>query len=45
VLDRKYRILRWTYTIFVLGIIISIIAFAVSFSLSEQTVTVENLVN
>ncbi|MDX1463472.1 MAG: DUF5706 domain-containing protein [Marinirhabdus sp.] len=31
VLDRKYRILRWTYTIFVIGIIISIIAFAVSF--------------
>lgn len=45
VLDRKYRILRWTYTIFVLGIIISIIAFAVSFSLSEQAVNVENLVN
>ncbi|AVI51791.1 phosphohydrolase [Pukyongia salina] len=45
VLDRKYRILRWTYTIFVLGIIISIIAFAVSFSLAEQTVTVDNLVN
>ncbi|WP_203296308.1 Pycsar system effector family protein [Luteirhabdus pelagi] len=31
VLDRKYRILRWTYTIFVLGTMISIIAFAVSF--------------
>jgi predicted metal-dependent HD superfamily phosphohydrolase len=45
VLDRKYRILRWTYTIFVIGIIISIIAFAVSFSLSEQSVSVDTLVN
>jgi hypothetical protein len=34
VLDRKYRILRWTYTIFVAGTLISIIAFAVSFYLS-----------
>jgi putative nucleotidyltransferase with HDIG domain len=31
VLDRKYRILRWTYTIFVIGIVISIIAFGISF--------------
>lgn len=38
VLDRKYRILRMTYTFFVIGIIISIIAFAVSFGMSEQTV-------
>lgn len=45
VLDRKYRILRWTYTIFVLGIIISIIAFAVSFALWGQPVSVDNLVN
>ncbi len=33
VLDRKYRILRWTYTIFVTGTIISILAFALSFYL------------
>ena len=33
VLDRKYRILRWTYTIFVTGTIISILAFAISFYL------------
>jgi putative nucleotidyltransferase with HDIG domain len=38
VLDRKYRILRWTYTIFVLGIIISILAFGISFAATEQTV-------
>lgn len=37
VLDRKYRILRWTYTIFVAGIIISIISFAISFHASEKT--------
>lgn len=38
VLDRKYRILRWTYTIFVLGIITSIIAFGISFAVSGQGV-------
>ena len=31
VLDRKYRLLRITYTIFMMGIIISVIAFAWSF--------------
>ncbi|QIE58252.1 HD domain-containing protein [Rasiella rasia] len=35
VLDRKYRILRWTYTIFVIGIIISIISFGVSFAVFD----------
>lgn len=34
VLDRKYRILRVTYTIFMIGMIISVIAFAVSFKFS-----------
>lgn len=34
VLDRKYRILRITYTIFMSGMIISVIAFAVSFKFS-----------
>lgn len=34
VLDRKYRILRVTYTIFMTGMIISVIAFAVSFKYS-----------
>ena len=33
VLDRKYRILRLTYTIFVAGTIISLISFAVFFYL------------
>jgi predicted metal-dependent HD superfamily phosphohydrolase len=38
VLHRKYSILRWTYTIFVIGIITSIVAFAVSFAISEESV-------
>ena len=32
VLARKYRILRWTYLIFMVGIIISVMAFAVSYN-------------
>lgn len=36
VLDRKYRILRYTYTIFVIGTIVSILAFAISFYVSGQ---------
>lgn len=31
VLNRKYKILRWTYTIFMIGMIASVIAFAVAF--------------
>lgn len=31
VLHRKYKILRWTYTIFIIGIVISVIAFALAF--------------
>lgn len=31
VLNRKYKILRWTYTIFMIGIVISVIAFGVAF--------------
>ncbi len=34
VLQRKYKILRLTYTIFMMGIIISVIAFAVSFKMA-----------
>ena len=30
VLSRKYRILRWTYTIFMIGIIMSVISFGVA---------------
>jgi len=31
VLDRKYRILRLTYTIFMIGIVVSVVAFAIAF--------------
>jgi len=31
VLNRKYNILRWTYTIFMIGIIISVLAFGLAF--------------
>ena len=31
VLDRKYKILRTTYTVFMIGIIVSVIAFGISF--------------
>lgn len=31
VLNRKYKILRFTYTIFIIGIVISVISFAVAF--------------
>ncbi|SHI55682.1 HD domain-containing protein [Mesonia phycicola] len=31
VLNRKYKILRWTYTIFMTGIIISVVSFVIAF--------------
>lgn len=31
VLNKKYKILRWTYTIFMIGMVVSVIAFAISF--------------
>ncbi|MFK5974548.1 MAG: DUF5706 domain-containing protein [Flavobacteriaceae bacterium] len=31
VLNKKYKILRWTYTIFMIGMIVSVIAFAIAF--------------
>ncbi|SHM83794.1 Pycsar system effector family protein [Polaribacter sp. KT 15] len=37
VLNRKYKILRLTYTVFMVGIIVSVLAFAISFR--YQTVT------
>ena len=37
VLDKKYKILRLTYTVFIIGIVISAIAFAVAFK--SQTIT------
>ncbi len=33
VLNRKYKILRWTYTAFIIGIVISVFAFWLSFTL------------
>ncbi|MFD2917225.1 Pycsar system effector family protein [Psychroserpens luteus] len=33
VLNRKYQILRWTYSIFMIGIVVSVIAFAVFYKL------------
>ncbi|MEB8328619.1 DUF5706 domain-containing protein [Flavobacteriaceae bacterium KMM 6897] len=42
VLNRKYKILRWTYTIFMIGMILSVIAFAISFKYfgPERTLTI-----
>lgn len=37
VLNRKYRILRITYTVFIIGIIASVIAFAIFFKMQETT--------
>lgn len=34
VLNRKYNLLRTTYTVFIIGLVISVIAFAVSFAIS-----------
>jgi hypothetical protein len=36
VLHRKYKILRWTYSIFVVGIIATVIAFALAFKHLSQ---------
>lgn len=30
VLERKYRLLRWTYTVFMIGIILSVVVFAIA---------------
>ena len=30
VLDKKYKLLRWTYTIFMIGMVLSVIAFFVA---------------
>ncbi|WP_298781954.1 Pycsar system effector family protein [uncultured Polaribacter sp.] len=36
VLNRKYKILRITYTVFMIGIILSVFAFAISFKVQEK---------
>ncbi len=40
VLNRKYSILRTTYTVFIIGIVVSVIAFALSFKMQEKTAQV-----
>ena len=39
VLNRKYNILRITYTVFMIGIIVSVIAFAVAFYIQDHAVS------
>jgi predicted metal-dependent HD superfamily phosphohydrolase len=36
VLNRKYNLLRTTYTVFMIGIIVSVLAFAVAFSMQDR---------
>jgi hypothetical protein len=36
VLNRKYKILRVTYTVFMIGILVSVAAFAFSFYMQER---------
>jgi len=38
VLNRKYKLLRWTYTIFMIGIISSVIAFVIAFTTYDYEV-------
>lgn len=45
VLNRKYNLLRITYSVFMVGIVVSVIAFAVSFQLSVMDTTAANLIN
>ena len=44
VLNRKYKILRWTYTIFIIGIVISVFAFWLSFTLYGTERALDELV-
>lgn len=41
VLNRKYGLLRLTYTVFMIGIVISVLAFGVAFYLQERTVGID----
>ena len=40
VLNRKYKLLRTTYTVFMIGIVITVIAFALAFKVQEVSVIV-----
>ena len=44
VLNRKYRILRWTYTTFIVGIVVSVFAFWLSFTLYGSERVLKELV-
>jgi len=44
VLDRKYRILRYTYTIFMVGMIISVLAFAISFKTQQPKKVIGDII-
>ncbi|SDR86628.1 Predicted metal-dependent phosphohydrolase, HD superfamily [Formosa sp. Hel1_31_208] len=41
VLNRKYGLLRLTYTVFMIGIVVSVICFAVAFQLSESNTLID----
>ncbi|MDC1161993.1 DUF5706 domain-containing protein [Tenacibaculum sp.] len=46
VLNRKYKLLRTTYTVFMIGIIVSVIAFALTFKMQDKTqVVMETMVS
>ena len=44
VLDKKYRLLRIAYTIFMIGIIVSVIAFVIAFELMKNNDTIASLI-
>ena len=45
VLNRKYKLLRITYTVFMIGILVSVIAFAVAFNIQDNASKVAELVS
>ncbi|ARN76916.1 phosphohydrolase [Nonlabens spongiae] len=44
VLNRKYSLLRWTYTIFMIGIVSSVIAFVIAFATLDYS-SIENVIS
>ncbi|RLK07033.1 Pycsar system effector family protein [Tenacibaculum discolor] len=45
VLNRKYKLLRITYTVFMIGILVSVVAFAIAFYMQEQASKVGEVVS
>lgn len=45
VLNRKYKLLRITYTVFMIGILVSVIAFAIAFNIQDNASKVAELVS